>query len=64
MQWSADNVDYNIVMLDSLGTFHGMGILSMSVTDNSLDTLPSGKFGEKSVKRLLRVKVSNMVRYC
>jgi hypothetical protein len=33
-QWSADNVDHNVATLDGLGTFHGMGIISMSVHDN------------------------------
>jgi len=61
-QWSADNVDHNIVTLDGLGTFHGMGLISMSVADSSLDTLPSGNFSEKPVKRLSRVKVADMVR--
>ena len=29
-QWSADNVDHNIVTLTGKGTFHGMGIISMA----------------------------------
>lgn len=29
-QWSADNVDHNIVTLTGKGTFHGMGIISMT----------------------------------
>ena len=39
-QWSADNVDHNIVTLDGLGTFHGMRLISMSVDDSPLHTLP------------------------
>jgi hypothetical protein len=34
-QWSADNVDHNVATLDDLGTFHGMGIISMSVHDHT-----------------------------
>ena len=30
-QWSGDNVDHNVATIDGLGTFHGMGIISMSV---------------------------------
>ena len=29
-QWSADNVDHNIITLTGKGTFHGMGIISMT----------------------------------
>ena len=29
-QWSGDNVDHNIKTLDGTGTFHGMGIISMT----------------------------------
>ena len=29
-QWSADNVDHNLRTLTGKGTFHGMGIVSMS----------------------------------
>ena len=29
-QWSADNVDHNIITLTGKGTFHSMGIISMS----------------------------------
>jgi len=29
-QWTADNVDHNLVTLTGKGTFHGMGIVSMS----------------------------------
>jgi len=29
-QWSGDNVDHNVVTIDGSGTFHGMGIISMS----------------------------------
>ena len=42
VQWSADNVDHNIVTLTGKGTFHGMGIISMS--DNCTNT--------KTIKRL------------
>ena len=30
IQWSADNVDHNILTLTGKGTFHGMGIISMT----------------------------------
>ena len=29
-QWVADNVNHNIATLDGHGTFHGMGIISLS----------------------------------
>ena len=32
-QWSADNVDHNISTLDGTGSFHGMGIMSISVEE-------------------------------
>ena len=57
-QWSADNVDHNVMTLNGLGVFHGMGIISMSVPCSSpIDAINSGAFGETGIKRLARVKV-------
>ena len=57
-QWSADNVDHNVLTLNGLGVFHGMGIISISVPYRSpLDTIASGAYGETAIKRLPRVKV-------
>ena len=33
-QWVADNVDHNIVTLNGEGTFHGMGLISISTPSN------------------------------
>ena len=41
-QWAADNVDHNIATLNGKDTFHGMGILSMTVA--SPCTIHSGNF--------------------
>ena len=46
-QFVADNVDHNICTVDGLGTFHGMGIISASVSN-------SGNFG-KSVLKIPRI---------
>ena len=46
IQWSADNVDYNLATLDGKGTFHGMGIVA-AVT-------PSGSFSQ--LTQLTRLK--------
>ena len=54
-QWSADNVDHNVVTLNGLGVFYGMGIISTSVNCNSVGTFLPGL--ESVVKRLPRAKV-------
>lgn len=58
-QWSADNVDHNINTLDGSGTFHGMGILSMSTP---CVKYPSGTFAKPAVQRLQRVTMSSLVK--
>ncbi|CAB4000918.1 Hypothetical predicted protein [Paramuricea clavata] len=30
-EWVADNVDHNVATLDGQGTFHGMGIIAVSI---------------------------------
>ena len=55
IQWAADNVDHNVKTLDGTGTFHGMGIISISVG-------PATDSDEVPVKRLTRVTVGNLVR--
>ena len=48
-QWVGDNVDHNVVTLDGHGTFHGMGIISITVpmtTDINLK--------QKAVRRILK----------
>jgi hypothetical protein len=56
-QWVADNVDHNVLTLDGQGTFHGMGIISVSTpTDmHSPDQL------EQAVPRLRRTRVNALV---
>lgn len=62
-QWSADNVDHNVNTLNGLGSFHGMGIISMSVACNSvLNTIDYGSFGETAIRRLPRVNVLKLTR--
>ena len=52
-QWAADNADHNVATLDGLGTFHGMGIISMSVPNSVIGrAVSSGSFGDVPVKRL------------
>lgn len=47
-QWAADNVDHNICTLTGKGTFHGMGIISMSsqstIPDRSIARLKKNEF--------------------
>ena len=58
-QWSADNVNHNIATLDDLGTFHGMGIISMFVPCEQLHNLPTGYVSDKSTQRLPRVTAAS-----
>jgi len=60
-QWSADNIDHNLCTLDGHGTFHGMGIISMT-SSTSAANLANGHFTEEPLKRLPRVKVGNMTK--
>jgi len=53
-QWASDNVDHNISSLNGHASFHGMGIVSMSVSRNPL---PTGQFG---VMRCNRKSVDNV----
>ena len=59
-QWSTENVDHNITTVDGLGTFHGMGIISMSISNGPLDTLAAGSYGEVPIQRQQRVKVTDI----
>jgi len=61
-QWAADNVDHNVATLDGLGTFHGMGVIAMSVQHSS-GSLRSGSFGEKPVVRCKRVQVNQLIKH-
>ena len=60
-QWSGDIVDHNIATLYGQGTFHGMGIISTTVSC-SLSTLQPGHYLEHSVKRLPRQKVCSITK--
>ena len=60
-QWPADSVDHNTATLDGLGTFHGMGIISMSVPNGPLNTLAAGCFGEVPIQRQQCVKITDIV---
>ena len=47
-QWSGDNVDYNSITLIGKGTFHGIGIISMSDDCSSTKTIKRLKYTLKS----------------
>ena len=53
MQWSAGNVDHNISTLDGTGSFHGMGITSISVAEsgasNSIVETEETLFNNKNI---------------
>lgn len=57
-QFSGDNVDHNICTLNGVGSFHGMGIISMSTP---CSTLGHGDFRKSSVTRLKRVSADHFV---
>ena len=57
-QWIGDNVDHNIASLDGKGSFHGMGIMAVSM---SYDKTAS-RLLENPIKRLKRVPVADSVR--
>lgn len=58
-QWFGDNIDHNINTIDGSGTFHGMGIISMSTPCHRLE---GGHFNEVAVPWLPRVAVPSLVR--
>ena len=47
--------------LDGRGTFHGMGIISMT-SSTSAANLVNGHFTDRPLKRLARVKVGHMTK--
>ena len=47
-QWSADNVDHNIVTLDGRNTFHGMGVIVSVATTNENLVAPLPQIQRKS----------------
>lgn len=50
----ADNVDHKICTLDGKNTFHGMGIIQVSINDNGL------LHEEKPIKRLCLQRVASV----
>lgn len=56
-QWSADNKDHNISTLNGLNTFHGMGIISLSVPFRQS---ASGIYINKTVLQLKRSNMSSI----
>lgn len=58
-QFAGDNVDHNLATLDGCGTFHGMGMISMTVPYSR--NLIESKRPEKCIKRLQRVRASEIV---
>jgi hypothetical protein len=62
-QFSADNVDHNVCTLDGLGTFHSMGIISMTTANINLET--SSVVGSQlAISRLTCNKQSIVFRNC
>lgn len=59
-QFAADNVDHNVCTLDGLGTFHGMGIISMSTPGAEAETISSGQ--QMPIPRLAREKQLNITQ--
>ena len=55
-QWVADNVDHNLATLDGQGTFHGMGIIAVSTTNQLFLSQPS------RVIRRQKIKVHELVK--
>jgi hypothetical protein len=58
-QWSGDNIDHNIKTLDGAGTFHGMGIISMTTPCSRLE---AGGFINTPIQRLKRCPAASLVR--
>jgi len=59
-QFSGDNVDHNVCTLDGTGSFHGMGIISMTTP-----CISNGDFSSSditAIKRLKRVTAENITR--
>ena len=53
-QWVADNVDHNVGSLDGHGSFHGMGIISATISAEDVI--------DRRIPRLHRVPVKELVR--
>jgi len=60
LQWAADNIDHNLCTLDGLKSVHVTGAIAMSTSLSS--ELPRGSFGATSLRRIERVKVSDLHR--
>ena len=46
-QWVADNVDHNIATLTAKGTFHGMGVISISSGESTQKSAKIPRLGER-----------------
>ena len=57
-QWIADNVDHNVLTLDGLGTFHGMGVIAASTRSEKSPEY----IREEAIVRLKRVLVKEVTR--
>ena len=58
-QWVADNIDHNIVTLNGEGTFHGMGIISVSTP--GIDSALNNEIQQEPLKRLTRVSNAELL---
>jgi len=61
-QYSGDNVDHQTVTLDGCGTFHGMGVISMT---SPCSPVTGGHFSKPvlaAAKRVRRVTVDRIIK--
>ena len=58
-QWVADNVDHNVAALDGTGTFHGMGIISVSTANG---TFFANHHQLPPIKRQKLLRVKDVIR--
>jgi hypothetical protein len=59
-QWAADNIDHNLCTLDGLNSVHVTGVIAMSTSLTG--ELPQGSFGTIGLRRMERVRVSELQR--
>jgi len=57
-QFAGDNVDHDVCTIDGKGSFHGMGVISVSIP---CSVESSGKFSEYPITRCKRINVEHIV---
>ena len=58
-QWVADNIDHNVATLDGEGTFHGMGIIAVSTSEDMTPLVNKSRV----ISRQQRLKVNELVKH-